>query len=135
MALLDHLGITVGDLERGRAQFHPVLTALGYEFGSEAEGGISWHHGEETEIIVFAPREDGGGPHVHGRVGWQHLAFAVGSRDEVDRLHAVAVAAGWTVVREPKIYERFSENYYASFVEEDSGIRVEFMHNPPRART
>lgn len=35
-------------------------------------------------------------------------------------------------MREPKIYERFSENYYASFVEEDSGIRVEFMHNPPR---
>lgn len=134
MALLDHLGITVDDVERGRAQFHPVLTALGYEFGTEAENGISWHHGEETEIIIFAPREEGSGPHVHGRVGWQHLAFAVDSRDQVDRLHAVAVAAGWTVVREPKIYERFSEDYYASFVEDASGIRVEFMHNPPRAQ-
>ena len=61
MALLDHLGITVDDVERGRAQFHPVLTALGYEFGAEAENGISWHHGEETEIIIFAPREEGRG--------------------------------------------------------------------------
>ncbi len=132
MAFVDHLGITVADVERGRAQFHPVLTALGYEFGTEAEGGISWHRGDDTEIIIFAPREEGSGPHVHGRVGWQHFAFAIGSREEVDRLHRVAVDAGWTVVREPKLYPRFNERYYASFVEEDNGIRFEFMHNPPR---
>ena len=30
MPLLDHLGITVADLERGRAQFAPVLAALGF---------------------------------------------------------------------------------------------------------
>lgn len=92
MALLDHLGITVGDLERGRAQFHPVLTALGYESGFEDDHSISWHHGDETELIILAPRSEGTGPHVHGNVGWQHLAFAVDS----------------------------------------SGIRLEFMHNPPR---
>ena len=132
MALLDHLGITVDDLEHGRAQFHPVLTALGYESGSEDDHSISWHHGDETELIIFSPREDAG-PHVHGRVGWQHLAFAVASRADVERLHTVAVSAGWSVVREPKIYERFSANYYASFVEDASGIRIEFMHNPPRA--
>ena len=40
--------------------------------------------------------------------------------------------AGWTAVRDPKLYPRFSERYYASFVEDDSGIRIEFMHNPPR---
>ncbi|MBO0982035.1 VOC family protein [Microbacterium sp. SD291] len=132
MALLDHLGITVCDLERGRAQFDPVLTALGYEFGTEAGGGISWHRGDDTELILFAPHEEDVDPHVHGRAGWQHLAFAVDSQAEVDRLHAIAVDAGWTVVREPKIYERFSDRYYASFVEDDSGIRIEFMHNPPR---
>ena len=132
MALVDHLGITVNDLDRARAQFHPVLTALGYEFGTEEEGGISWHHGDDTEIILYAARDGGSAPHVHGRAGWQHLAFSVDSRDDVDRLHAVAVDAGWTVVREPKPYERFSARYYASFVEDADGIRVEFMHNPPR---
>lgn len=130
MALVDHLGITVADLARGRAQFHPVLTALGYEPGSEAENGFSWHHGDDTEIIIFAPRDGDAGPHVHGRVGWQHLAFAIDTPKEVDRLHAVAVAAGWSVVREPKPYPRFNKRYYASFVEDDNGIRVEFMYNP-----
>lgn len=131
MALLDHLGITVGDLDRGRAQFHPVLTALGYETGPANDHSISWNRGDDTEMIIFAPREGGSSPHMHGRIGWQHLAFAVDSRDDVDRLHVIAVDAGWTVVREPKIYERFSAHYYASFVEDDSGIRIEFMHNEP----
>ena len=132
MALVDHLGITVADLARGRAQFHPVLMALGYEFGTEDEGGISWHHGDDTEIIIFAPLVESAAPHEHGRVGWQHLAFSVDSPGEVDRLHAVAVEAGWKVVRAPKLFPRFNERYYAAFVEEDNGIRFEFMYNPPR---
>nr|WP_315266302.1 VOC family protein [Microbacterium lemovicicum] len=65
-------------------------------------------------------------------MGWQHLAFAMGSREEVDRLHAVAIEAGWTSVREPKPYPRFSDRYYASFVEDDNGVRIEFMYNPPQ---
>ena len=88
---------------------------------------MSWHAEGETELILLPAREAGTGPHRHGHVGWQHLAFAVDSRADVDRLHAVAVDAGWTVVREPKLYPRFNDQYYASFVEDDNGIRIEFM--------
>ena len=132
MALLDHLGITVLDLERGRAQFHPVLTALGFVSGHGDDHSLSWNKDDETELILMAPREADGSPHRHGRPGWQHLAFAVESREDVERLHAVALDAGWASVRDPKEYPRFSARYFASFVEDDSGIRVEFMHNPPQ---
>jgi predicted lactoylglutathione lyase len=60
------------------------------------------------------------------------MAFAVPSRAEVDRLHDLALDAGWTAVREPKEYPRYSERYYASFVEDADGIRLEFMYNPPK---
>ena len=53
MALLDHLGITVDDLERGRAQFHPVLMALGYVSGGEDDHSISWNNGDETELSLI----------------------------------------------------------------------------------
>lgn len=132
MPVFDHLGVSVRDLARSTAQFGAVMGALGFA-REDAEGSVSWWKDGETELILFAAREPDAGPHVHGRVGWQHLAFAVDSRAEVDRLHRVAVDAGWLVVREPKLYPRFSDRYYASFVEDDSGIRVEFMHNPPRA--
>lgn len=131
MAVFDHLGITVDDLPRAVAQFDAVFAALGFT-RFDADNGASWQREGEPEFIVFAAREPGTGPHRHGRVGWQHLALAVDSPDEVDRLHAIAVDSGWTVVRAPKKYPRFTDRYYASFVEDASGIRIEFMFNPPR---
>lgn len=130
MALFDHLGLSVEDLPRSIAQFDPVMQALGCT-RQDADGSVAWSKGEE-ELILFPTREPGSGPHRHGRIGWQHLAFAVDSRAEVDRLHAIAVGAGWTAVREPKTYPRFNERYYAAFLEDDNGFRIEFMHNPPR---
>lgn len=131
MPVFDHLGITVDDVPRGIAQFDPIMQALGFE-RTDAADSVSWYRDGETELILFSPREPGTGPHRHGRVGWQHLAFDIQSRDEVDRLHAIALEAGWSAVREPKLYPRFNERYYASFVEDDNGIRLEFMYNPPK---
>lgn len=130
MPVFDHLGITVENLSRGIAQFDPVMQALGFD-RTDADNSVAWYREDETELILFPARESGTGPHEHGRVGWQHLAFAVDSRAEVDRLHAIALDAGWEAVCDPKVFSRFSERYYASFVEDDSGIRIEFMHNPP----
>lgn len=129
MATFDHLGITVDDVPRASAQFNPVFEALGYVRAYDAEDHAYWRRDDEPEILLYPAREHG--PHVHGRVGWQHLAFAVDSREEVDRLHAIALGAGWTEVRAPKEYPRFTERYYACFVEDDNGIRLEIMHNPP----
>ena len=130
MAVFDHLGITVVDLPRATAQFDPVMRALGFA-RRDANDSVSWWVEGEPELILFPPHDAGSQPHRHGRVGWQHLAFAVDSRAGVDELHAIAMDAGWSAVREPKPYPRFTEWYYASFVEDDSGIRLEFMHNPP----
>lgn len=134
MAVFDHLGITVDDLPRAIAQWHPVMEALGFT-REDADGSVAWDRDDEPELILFAAREPGTGPHRHGQVGWQHLAFAVDSREEVDRLHAIALGAGWSAVREPKTYPRFNDRYYASFIEDDDGIRIEFMFNPPRIIT
>ena len=34
--------------------------------------------------------------------------------------------------RDDEPYPRFTDRYYASFVEDDNGIRLEFVYNPPR---
>jgi catechol 2,3-dioxygenase-like lactoylglutathione lyase family enzyme len=130
MATFDHLGISVDDVPAASAQFNPVFEALGYTRAYDAEEHAYWRRTDEPEILLYKSREPG--QHVHGRVGWQHLAFAVDSREEVERIHAIALAAGWTEVRAPKEYPRFAERYYACFVEDDNGIRLEIMHNPPR---
>lgn len=130
MATFDHLGITVDSVPRASAQFDPVLKALGYTRAHDADDHAYWRKNDEPEILLYRAREEDTGPHQHGRVGWQHLAYAVDSRAEVDRLHDIAITAGRTIVRGPKEYPRFSERYYAAFVEDANGIRLEFMHNP-----
>ena len=75
MAVLDHLGVTIDDLPRAIAQWNPVLEALGYT-RHDAKGGVSWELDGEPELILRPAREPGTGPHQHGHVGWQHLAFA-----------------------------------------------------------
>lgn len=130
MATFDHLGITVDDVPRASAQFNPVLEALGYIRAHDAENLAYWQKTDEPELLLYPAREEGASPHRHGRVGWQHLAYAVDSRAEVDRLHHIALAAGWAEVRGPKEYPRFADEYYAAFVEDANGIRLEFMHNP-----
>ena len=130
MATFDHLGITVDSVPQASAQFNPVLEALGYDRAHDAEDLAYWRKNDEPEILLYPARDEDTGPHEHGRVGWQHLAYAVDSREEVERLHDIATAAGWTPVRGPKEYPRFSERYYAAFVEDANGIRLEFMHNP-----
>lgn len=129
--VFDHLGVTVRDLSLATAQFDALMQALGFT-REDAEGGVSWWKDGETELILRPTREKAAEPHRHGEVGWQHLAFSVASRAEVDHLHAIALDAGWAAVRDPKLYPRYNDRYYASFVEDDSGIRIEFMHNPPR---
>ncbi|GAA1535593.1 catechol 2,3-dioxygenase-like lactoylglutathione lyase family enzyme [Microbacterium ginsengiterrae] len=129
MPLFDHLSVSVNDVARAIAQFDPILSAMGLE-RTDGDGGASWYTEGQTEFIVRQARDPRSGPHQHGRIGWQHLAFAVDSPAEVDRLHSIAVDVGWVVIREPKLYPRFSDRYYASFVEDDNGIRIEFMHNP-----
>ncbi|WP_164232789.1 VOC family protein [Microbacterium hydrocarbonoxydans] len=130
MATFDHIGISVESVPAASAQFHPVFEALGYVRARDAEDHAYWRKDDEPEVLLYPARDNADGPHEHGRVGWQHLAYAVDSREEVDRLHDIALDAGWTEVRGPKEYPRFSARYYAAFVEDANGIRLEFMHNP-----
>ena len=71
MATFDHLGITVDDVPRASAQFHPVFEALGYTRAHDAPDHAYWRRTDEPEILLYPAREGDTGPHVHGRVGWQ----------------------------------------------------------------
>ena len=131
MPLLDHLGITVEDLPRAVAQFDPVLTALGME-RTDADTGSSWYIEDETELILFPAREAGTGPHRHGTVGWSiWRSPSSPAKKSIGCMPSRSRRAGRSV-REPKLYPRFNDRYYASFVEDDNGIRIEFMYNPPK---
>jgi catechol 2,3-dioxygenase-like lactoylglutathione lyase family enzyme len=57
-----------------------------------------------------------------------HLAFNAASPDAVDRFHAPALAAGGTCNGPPGLRPRYSPAYYAAFVIDPDGYRLEAVH-------
>ena len=62
-----------------------------------------------------------------------HIAFAAPSHEAVERFHAAALSAGGIDEGKPGIRENYAFNYYAAFVFDPDGHRIEAVVYPPRA--
>ena len=57
-----------------------------------------------------------------------HLAFNAPDRQSVDAFHAAAVKAGGTDDGAPGLREKYSPTYYAAFVIDPDGHKLEAVH-------
>jgi catechol 2,3-dioxygenase-like lactoylglutathione lyase family enzyme len=55
------------------------------------------------------------------------LAFCAPTREEVDRIAAIAAAAGARAYEAPALCDEIAENYYAAFFEDPDGNRLEVV--------
>ena len=124
---LGHVDLVCRDVERSVAFYRAVL-GLGEPAVFAGERGESIHylrfpaHGsgslglrqalEEQEFELYAP-------------GLHHLAFVVGSRADVDAVHAAAVAAGAEILHAPCTWPQYAEDYYAAFFLDPDCFRIE----------
>ena len=127
--MLHHLSLPVEDLARSRALYSAALGALGYRQVSEETGfaGFGLTGGEDMFALkqVASPRAAGEG---------FHIAFSAPSKLAVDAFHRTAVAHGATVNGSPAIRAHYGPDYYAAFVIDLDGHRLEAVHLPPRPR-
>jgi catechol 2,3-dioxygenase-like lactoylglutathione lyase family enzyme len=80
-------------------------------------------------VRVSAPAD--GGERRYYAVGIEHIAFQVDRRDEVDDAYRRCIGIG-AKVHFPPEDDRDVENYYAFFVFDPDGIRIEvFCEAPP----
>jgi catechol 2,3-dioxygenase-like lactoylglutathione lyase family enzyme len=129
MVGIHHIAVTVRDSAASAAQHGPLFAALGYEL-VHVDSKVAVWDGEGPEILTYSARTDPDTPHVHGRIGWQHLAFRVDSPERVDELFRIAQQSGWHIVRTPRLFPRFADGYYATFLEDPDGIRFEIAYVP-----
>ncbi|GAA1088546.1 VOC family protein [Nocardiopsis metallicus] len=127
--MLHHLALTTSRMTESRRFYDAVLLPLGYERGPCNDKLSTWH-GPHPEILLFEVEGEDSSPHTLGRPGWHHAAFSVAGRESVLRVHEAVVAGGWTVVHKPREYPEYSEGYFAVFVEDPDGIRIEVAHIP-----
>jgi len=118
--MLDHISIGVSDLERSTRFYDAVLAPLGYVrvFESTHASGYALP-GERNE--PFAIRRDAGFEPPKG----MHIAFAAGSRDAIARFHEAAVRLGAISDGEPGLHPEYGDGYFAAFVLDPDGYRLE----------
>ena len=127
--MLDHISLSSADLPRSKAFFLQALAPLGtgllMEVTAEQTGDRD-HAGFGADGKPFFWITTGGSASQG-----VHVAFACGSRAEVDAFHAAAVAAGGRDNGAPGLRPWYHPNYYAAFVICADGNNIEAVCHRP----
>jgi lactoylglutathione lyase len=124
---IEHVALWTRDLERLRTFYETYFEArAGAKYVNARTGFesyfLTFEGGARLEIMrlpELAPAGESGAPE---RVGYGHLALAVGSEALVDALTARIKADGHTLLSGPR---RTGDGYYESVVLDPDGNRVE----------
>jgi glyoxylase I family protein len=130
---IHHVDLAVADVEKSLAFYLDLLGPLGWV----EEVRYPTYRGTEEVVYLKEPatgamlglRPADGGAHRYYEVGIEHLAFEVESRDEVDAAYQRCVTRGATIHFPPE-EDRDVEGYWALFVFDPDGIRIEVFSWP-----
>ena len=124
--MLHHISLPVADLERSSTLYDAALAALGYRQVSSSDGFVGYgvEDGKDKFAIKHAVPSASAGPRFH-------LAFAAPSRGAVDAFHRAALEHGAVDDGGPGPRPHYGSHYYAAFVVDFDGHRIEAVHNIP----
>lgn len=118
--MFDHISIGVRDIRRTKAFYDAALKPLGYECLSEGEASLGYG-GKAVGLWISASSS----PVPADPASGLHVCFDAPSRKAVDAFHAAAVKAGATDNGAPGLRGDYGPNYYAAFVVDPDGYRLE----------
>ncbi|MBB5882995.1 VOC family protein [Xanthomonas sp. LMG 8992] len=124
--MLHHVSFGVLDLGVAGAFYDAALRPLGYRRVFEDETAIGYGIAESAEDLFCLKQHDAAtapGPGFH-------LAFAAATQLEVDAFHRAALQAGGRDNGAPGLRPDYGDAYYAAFVVDPDGHRIEAVFNP-----
>jgi catechol 2,3-dioxygenase-like lactoylglutathione lyase family enzyme len=128
--MIDHLSIGVRDILRTRRFYDAALEPLGYACLSEGEGSLGYGDAKSPGVVTLwiSATEHPVPPDPRSGL---HICFGAPTRRSVDAFHAAALAAGGEDNGAPGRRADYGENYYAAFVVDPDGYRIEaYCGNP-----
>ena len=124
MPMLGHLSFGVGDLRRAAGFYDRILAPLGYVrvWSSDKAVGFGEDGGGDKLALFARPGEAAPpGPGFH-------LAFDAPTRAAVDAFHPAALEAGGSDAGAPGPRAHYGATYYAAFVIDLDGYKLEAVH-------
>lgn len=126
---IDHVTLTVNDLERSAPFYDKVLGAVGFK-RIPGDSFVSWENDYMNIDMVAAASEEKGVAFNRYRVGLHHLAFRAKNREDVDQFYQFLVSEQITILDPPAAYPQYAPNYYAVFFADPDGMKLELVHFP-----
>ena len=122
--MLGHLSIGVRDIERARRFYDAVMAHIGWvqKWPGDPENlGYGPPDGQDKLAVFLRPDAHPPGPGFH-------LCFNALSDAAVDAFYAAAIANGGTDDGAPGLRPHFGPDYYAAFVFDPEGWKLEVLH-------
>jgi catechol 2,3-dioxygenase-like lactoylglutathione lyase family enzyme len=121
--MLHHISLPVSDLEASKALYDAAMGAIGYRCVVAVESAVGYgiEDGKDKLLLILNPNANAASEGFH-------LAFAAPSQAAVDRLHRAALEHGAQDNGKPGLREHYGPNYYAAFVIDVDGHRLEAVH-------
>jgi catechol 2,3-dioxygenase-like lactoylglutathione lyase family enzyme len=123
--VLHHLSFGVADLGRAAAFYDAALATLGYQRVWTARDAIGYGVSGGGDKFAIKLRD---AAMLAPGVGF-HLAFAAPTRDAVDAFHRAALRHGGRDNGAPGLRPAYGPDYYAAFVVDPDGHRIEAVLN------
>ena len=124
--MFDHISIGVRDVARSKRFYDAALKPLGCSCLSESEGGLGY--GNKSVALWVNAAEHPVPPDPKSGL---HFCFAAPTRKSVDAFHAASLSAGGRDNGAPGLRADYGPNYYAAFVIDPDGYRMEAYCSRP----
>jgi catechol 2,3-dioxygenase-like lactoylglutathione lyase family enzyme len=121
-SVLSHVSLGTNDYPRAKAFYDQVLATLQIRCVMDFEGGAGYGR-QFPEFWIQRPY-DGNAASVGNGV---HISFLANSIDEVKAFHKKALELGGKDDGPPDFRKEYSDNYYAAFVRDLDGNKIEAM--------
>jgi catechol 2,3-dioxygenase-like lactoylglutathione lyase family enzyme len=118
--MFDHVSIGVSDIPRAGKFYDAALAPLGYTRLSDGAGSLGYGKKGVGLWIGAAKR-----PVKADMESGLHFCFVAPDRKSVDAFHAAALKTGGKDNGKPGIRADYSPSYYAAFVIDPDGYRIE----------
>jgi catechol 2,3-dioxygenase-like lactoylglutathione lyase family enzyme len=118
--MFDHISIGVADIGRARKFYDAALKPLGYTLLSNGESSLGY--GVKAVGFWIGASKN---PVKADLESGLHFCFVARDRAAVDAFHAAALKAGGKDNGKPGLRADYGANYYAAFVVDPDGYRIE----------
>jgi catechol 2,3-dioxygenase-like lactoylglutathione lyase family enzyme len=117
--MIHHVSVGVNDIGRARRFYDAALAPLGIKCLSEDASALGYGGSAGPRLWLLGVGK------VQGDIAGLHICLEADRRSAVDAFHEAAVGAGGSDNGRPGLRADYGDNYYAAFVTDPDGNRIE----------